>query len=84
MMIVVKRKPQAQKTVKKVLKSNDYKNFLCKNEIILKSQRKFKSEAPALISNDAKRVKTFGRITIYAYGTNPFKVCENGMLSKYK
>ena len=30
---------------KKILKFNDYKDFLLSNEIILKSQRRFKSEA---------------------------------------
>ena len=30
---------------KKILKFNDYKDFLLNNEIILKSQQRFKSEA---------------------------------------
>ena len=33
-------------------------------------------------SNDNKRPQTFHRITTYPYGTNAFKVCESGMLSK--
>ena len=33
-------------------------------------------------SNDNKRLQTFHRITTYPYGTNAFKVCERGMLSK--
>ena len=67
---------------------------MCKNEIIIKSQKRFKSEAPcayteeinkiALISNDDKRLQTFDRITTYPYGANAFKVCESEMLSKYK
>ena len=35
----------------------------------------------ALSSNDDKRLQTFDRITIYPYGTNVFKVCENEMLT---
>ena len=31
--------------IKKILKFNDYKDFLLNNEIILKSQQKFKSKA---------------------------------------
>ena len=38
----------------------------------------------ALCSNDDKRLQTFDKITAYPYGTNTFKVCESGMLSKYK
>ena len=72
----------------------EQKNCLFKNEVMLKSQQRFKSEAHcvytkeinkiALISNDDKRLQTFDRITTYPYGTNAFKVCESEMLSKYK
>ena len=63
-----------------------------KNEIILKSQKRFKSEAYcvedineiALSSNDDKRLQNFDRIRSNSYGTNAFKVCKNEMLSKYK
>ena len=65
-----------------------------KNEIILKSQQRFKSEArcvyteevnkTALSSNDDKRVQTFDRIRTYPCGTSPFKVCKSEMLRKYK
>ena len=65
-----------------------------KNEIILKSQQRLKSEGHcvyteevvkiALSSNDDKRLQTFDRITTYLYGTNAFKVCKSEMLSKYK
>ena len=51
-----------------------------KNEIILKSQQRLKSEGHcayteevvkiALSSNDDKRLQTFDRITAYSYGTN--------------
>ena len=77
-----------------IIKFNDYKYYLFKNEIILKSQQRFKSEAHnvyteeinkiALSSNDDKRLQTFGRITTCPYGTNDFKACESEMQSKYK
>ena len=77
-----------------MLKFDDYKDCVFKNEIILKSQQRFKSEAHslytedvnkiALSSNDDKRLQTFDRIRTYPYGTNAFKVCESEMLSKYK
>ena len=63
--------------IKQRLKFNDYKNCLLNNEIILKSQQRFKSEAHnayteeinkiALSSNDDKRLQTFDRITSYPY-----------------
>ena len=80
--------------IKRILKFNDYKNCLFKNEIMLKSQQTLKSEAHcvyieevnkiALSSNDDKRLQTSDDIRTYPYGTNAFKVCENEMLSKYK
>ena len=55
--------------IKKILKFNNYKDCLLNNEIILKSQQRFKSEAhngyseevnkTALSSNDGKRLQTF-------------------------
>ena len=66
--------------IKKVLKFNDYKECLLNNEIILKSQQRFKSERHnvytedvnkiALSSNDAKRLQTYDRVTSYPYGTS--------------
>ena len=80
--------------IKRILKFNDYKNGLLNNEIILKSQKRFKSEAHnvyteeinkiALSSNDDKRLQTFDRITSYPYGTSFGKVCKAKLLSKYK
>ena len=56
---------------KKVLKFNNYKDCLLNNEIILKSQQRFKSETDnvyteeinkiALSSNDGKRLQTYDR-----------------------
>ena len=70
----------------------EQKNCLFKNEVILKSQQRFKREAHyteevnkiALSSNGDKRLQTFDRIRTYPCGTNAFKVCESEMLSKYK
>ena len=77
---------------KRVLKFNDYKDCLLNNEIVLKSQQIFKSEAHyvyteeinkiSLSSNDDKRLQTFDRITSYPYGTNAGKVCKTELLSK--
>ena len=78
--------------IKRRLKFNDYKDCLLNNEVILKSQQRFKSEAHnayteevnkiALSSNDDKRLKTFDRITLYPYGTSVGKVCKTEMLGK--
>ena len=78
--------------IKRRLKFNDYKDCLLNNEIILKSQQRFKSERHdvyteeinkiALSSNDDKRLQTFDRITSYPYGTSAAKVCKTDMLSK--
>ena len=64
--------------IKRRLKFNDYKDCLLSNDIILKSQQRFKSERHdvyteeiykiALRSNDDKRLPTFDRITSYCYG----------------
>ena len=86
----VKKAKEIKKCVtKRILKFNYYKNCLLKNEIILKSQQRFKSEAHclyteeinkiALSSNDDKRLQTFDRTTTYPYGTNAFKACESEM-----
>ena len=60
--------------------------MLIKNEIILKSQQRFKSEAHSvytkeinkivLSSNDDKILLTFDRITPYPYGTSAGIVCK--------
>ena len=66
--------------------------MLTKNEIILKSQQRFKSERHnvytedvnkiALSSNDDKRLQTFDRITSYLYRLSAGKVCKAEILSK--
>ena len=77
---------------KKILKLNDYEDYLLNNEIILGLRQRFKSETHtvyteetnkiALSSNDDKRLQTFDRITSYPYGTSAGKVCKAEMLSK--
>ena len=70
--------------IKRRLKSNDYKDCLLNNQIVLKSQQRFKDERHdvyteeinkiPLSSNDDKRLQTFDRITSCPYGTNAGKV----------
>ena len=76
--------------IKRILKFNGYKNCLSKNETILKSQQRFKSEAHnlyteeinkiALNSNDDKRLQTFDRITSYPYVISVGKKCKTELL----
>ena len=76
--------------IKTILKFNDYKDCLPNNEIILKSQQRFKGETNnvhteeineiALSSNDDKRLQTFDKITSYHYGTSAGKVCKTELL----
>ena len=80
--------------IKRRLKFNDHKDCLLNNEIILKSQQRFKSERHnvyteevnkiALSSNDDKRLQTFDRIISYPYGASASKVCKTELLSKVK
>ena len=72
---------------KKILKFNYYKDCLLSNEVILKLQKRFKSEAhnmyteeinkTALSSNDDKRYQNFYGICTYPYGTGAFIVCKS-------
>ena len=78
--------------IKQKLKFNDYKDCLLNNQIVLKSQERFKNERHdvyteeinkiPLSSNDDKRLQTFNRITSYPYGTSAGKVCKTELLSK--
>ena len=89
-----KLEKQKKYVIERIIKFNDYKNCLFKNENILKSQQRLKSEGHcvytedahkiALSSNDGKRLQTFDRIRTYPYGTNFLKLCESEMLSEYK
>ena len=75
--------------IKRILKFNDYENWLFNNEIKLKSQERFNVYTKqinkiSLSSNDNKRLQTFDRIPTYPHGTNAFKVYESEILTKYK
>ena len=73
-----KAKGAKKYVIKRRLKFNDYKDCLLNNEIVLKSQQRFKSEIHyvyteeinkiGLSSNDDKRMQNFDRITSYPYG----------------
>ena len=70
-----KAKGTEKSVIKQRLNFNYYENGLLNNEIILKSQQRFKSEAhnvyteeinkTRLSSNDDKRLQTFDRIISY-------------------
>ena len=88
-----KKAKEAKKyVIKRRLKFNDCKDCLLNNEIVLKSQQRFKSERHdiyteeinkiALSSNGDKRSQTFDRITSYPYGTSVGKVCKTELLSR--
>ena len=92
---VDKRAKGTKKCVRKrVLKYDDYKDCVLKNETILKSQQIFKSEGhnvhtvkvnkKALANTDDKRLQTYDGITTYPYGTNAGRVCKTKLLSKVK
>ena len=76
--------------IKRRLMSENYKECLFNNKIILKSQQVFKSDyhnvytveinKTALNSNDDKTLQTFDETTTYPHGTNAFKVCESEMM----
>ena len=64
--------------IKRMIKFNDYKNCLLKDEVILKSQQKFISKKHdvyteninkiALSNNDDKRIVSSDKVTSYPYG----------------
>ena len=89
----IKENKKAKGTKKCIIKNElmlqDYKNFLFNDEVIQKSQLRFKSDCHdvytekvnkiALSSNDDKRIQKFDRITMHLYVTSLFEVCENEM-----
>ena len=87
-----KAKGEKKCAIKRRLKFNDYKDCLLNNEIVLKSQQRFKSERHdayaeeinkiVLSSNGDKRLQTFDRITSYPHGTSAEKMCKTELLSK--
>ena len=80
--------------VKRELMFENYKDALFDDKIIIRSQQRFRSynhrmdteevNKIAQSSNDDKRIQTFDKVTLFPYGTNAFKVCENEMLLKNK
>ena len=80
--------------IKKEILFNNYVDSLSKNEVLLRSQRRFRSDHHkvyteevnkiALSSNDDKRIQSFDKVTTYRYGTNAFVVCKNEMSLKNK
>ena len=64
--------------IKRMIKFDDYKNCLLKDEVVLKSQQRFRSKGHdvyteninkiALSSNDDKRLTASDKITSYPYG----------------
>ena len=75
---IKKTKGTKKCVIKIIIKFNDYKNCLLKDEVILKSQQRFKSKRHdvrtkniskiALSSNDDKRLIASDKITSYPYG----------------
>ena len=73
---------------KRRLMFENYKDCLFNDQIILKSQQRFKSDHPKVYTKevnkiallDDKRLQTFDKIITYPYGTNTFKVCESEMM----
>ena len=93
---VEKKKAKGNKkcVVEREIIFKNYMDSLFNNQIIIRSQQRFKSNhhnvcteevnKVALSSNDDKRMQTFDKITTFPYGTNVFKICENEMLLKNK
>ena len=78
--------------VKQEITLKNYMDSLFNDEVIIKSQQRFRSDHHrvyteevnkiALSSNDDKRLQTFDKVTTFPYGTNAFKVSESEMPSK--
>ena len=91
----LKENKKAKGTKKCVIENDlmlqDYKNALFNDEVIQKSQLKFKSDCHdvytkkinkiVLSSNDDKRTQIFDKITTYPSETSVFKVCENEVIN---
>ena len=76
--------------IKRELMVKNYEDCLPNNNIILKSQQRFKRiksdyhelyteeiNKIALSSNNEKRLQTFNKTTTFPYGKNAIKVCES-------
>ena len=73
-----KAKGTKKRVIKRMIKFNDYKNCILKDEVILKSQQRFITKKHdvyteninkiALSNNDDKRIASSDKITSYPYG----------------
>ena len=80
--------------VKRELTFKNYVDSLFNNDVIVKSQQRFKSDYHrvyteevnkiALSCNDDKRLQTYDRITTYPYGTCAIKASELNILLNEK
>ena len=80
--------------VKRELAFKIDKDSLFNDEVIIRSQQRFRSDHHrvyteevikiALISNDDNRIQTFDKAATFPYRTNAFKVCGKEILSKNK
>ena len=78
--------------VKRELIFKNYMDYLFNNEVLIKSQQRFRSDHHkvyteevnkiALSSNNDKILQTFDKVITFPYGTNVFKLCQSEMLSK--
>ena len=85
-----KLKEQKKSLIKWELIFENYRDCLFNGEVILKLQKRFKSDHHkvytedvnkiALSSDADKRLQTFNSVTTYPYGTPAVKVCENEMM----
>ena len=89
---IINKKAKGTKkcVIKCRLMSENYKDCLFNNTVILRSQQRFKSDHHevyteevnkiALSNNGDKRLQTFDGVTTYPYRTNAFKLCESEMM----
>ena len=82
-----KAKGTKKYVIKRMIKFNNYKNCLLKDEVLLKSQQRFTSKKhdvyteninkTALSNNDDKRIVSLDKITSYPYGYKGKNVLNN-------
>ena len=87
---IKKGKGTKKYVIQRRLMYDNFTDCLFNNKIILKSQRRFKSDYHevytdevnkiTLSSNDDKILQTLDRVTTYLHGTNAFKVSESEMM----
>ena len=89
-----KAKGTKKSVIKMELMFKNYKDSLFNDEVIIRSQQRFRSDHHkvyteevnkiALSSNDDNRIQTFDKVTTFPYERNVFKMCEGEMISKNK